>query len=337
MREERQVRLDGPVTSLSLSGDGNEFMAVTAVGTSFLIRCKDLGVKLHNQVSPGAIYDVAYPSGNNEQFVTCCGDGTVTLWDANDYSARLRLPVRTRSHPTSACATEDIVVAGCSDGRLMSFGVADGRNLWHIDDVHRDGVTAVRVASNARFVLSAGADGALRIWEMRTRDMASHLKEHAARVTDVAIFPGDLFAISASRDRCLLTWDLRQEKRLTSHREKHGGINCLAVAANQTSVYTAGQEKTLTYWDLRMADPARVIDLSEELHSVSLSPDGQYLATAGTGLTVKIWDVNAGREISEGIGHSRAVQRVAFSPDGKQVVSGGLDHSILVWNIYGDR
>merc|ERR1711862_494398 len=134
--------------------------------------------------------------------------------------------------------------------------------------------------------------------------MASNMKEHAARVTEVQLFPNDQYAISVSRDRCLLTWDLRVEKRLTAHREKHGGINCLAVASNQTTVITAGQEKTLTYWDLRMADPVRSIETDEELYSISLSPDDRYLARAGTGLPVKVWDVNAGAEKSRGAGHS---------------------------------
>merc|ERR1719356_1092392 len=148
--------------------------------------------------------------------------------------------------------------------------------------------------------------------------MVSHLKEHNARVNDVKLFPNDQYAISVGRDRCLLTWDLRTEKRLTAHRERHGGINCMAVASNQTTVITAGQEKTLTYWDLRSADPVRTIELDEEVYSVSLSPDDGLLATAGTGMVVKIWDVNSGIEKLRGTGHSRTVQKLSFSPDGKQ-------------------
>merc|ERR1711879_381629 len=105
----------------------------------------------------------------------------------------------------------------------------------------------------------------------------------------------------------------RTEKRLTAHREMHGGINCLAVASNQTTVITAGQERTLTYWDLRTADPVRTVELDEEVHTVSLSPDDGLLATAGTGMIVKLWDVNVGAERSRGTGHSRAVQKLAFS------------------------
>merc|ERR1711974_152364 len=120
----------------------------------------------------------------------------------------------------------------------------------------------------------------------------------------------------------------------TAHREKHGGINCLAVASNQTTVITAGQEKTLTYWDLRAADPVRTVELDEEVMSVSLSPDNRFLATAGTGMVVKLWDINSGGEVSRGIGHSRVIQKVAFSPDGKQLVSVAHDHAVLIWNMY---
>jgi len=334
LREEKQIRLDGPLASLSLNSDASEILAVSTVGTSFLVRCKDLPIKMHNQVSAGALYDVAYLSGISDHFLTCCGDGFVTLWDANDYSARLRCPTRTRSYPISAAGSQDLMVTGCNDGRLMSFDCAQGQNLWHIDNAHRGGVTSVKVASNVRFAITGGAEGELRVWEFKTKEMVSHMKEHGARVNELKLFPNDKFAISVSRDRCLLTWDLSTAKRLTSHQGKHGGINCLAVASNQTTVITSGQERTLTYWDLRSPDPVRTIELDEEVNSISLSPDDRWLATAGTGLVVKIWDVNAGAERSRGAGHSRPVQKLSFSPDGKQVVSAGLDHSVLMWNFY---
>jgi WD40 repeat protein len=334
LREENKVTVDGPLSSLSLSGDASEVLAVSNVGSAFLVRCKDLSVKLHNQVSSGALHDVAYPRDISDMFLTCCGDGIVTLWDANDYSAKLRCPMKTRSHPTAVAASVDILVAGGNDGRLQGFDMMQGQPLWQIDNAHKSGVTSVKLASNVRFVASGGGEGDIRIWELRTREMASHFKEHQARITDLQLFPNDQYAISVSRDRCLLTWDLRVEKRLTAHREKHGGINCLAVASNQTTVITAGQEKTLTYWDLRAADPIRTVDLDEEVMSVSLSPDNRYLATGGTGMVVKLWDTNSGGEVSRSSGHSRSIQKLSFSPDGKQIVSVAHDHAVLVWNMY---
>jgi WD40 repeat protein len=334
LRDEKQINLDGALTSMSLKHDGSEVMVTSAVGTAFRIRCKDLTFKCHNQVSAGALYDVEYIKGVNDQFLTCGGDGVITLWDANDYSARLRCPTRSRSYPISVTGSEDIIVAGLSDGKMLSFDSVQGQSLWHIDNAHKGGVTSMRLPTNVRFVVSGGAEGELRVWELKTRQMVSHLKEHAARVNDIQLFPNDSYAVSCSRDRCLLTWDLRSEKRLTCHREKHGGINCLAVASNQTTVITAGQEKFLTYWDLRMQDPVRVIEMDEEVNGLSLSHDDRYLATAGSGLVVKVWDVQAAAVISSGAGHSRTINKVTWSPDSKQVVTCGKDNSILVWNFY---
>jgi len=334
IKEDKQIRVDGALASMSMSSDGMEIMVVSTGGCSYQVRSRDLSVKLHNQVSPGENYDIAYPGSISDQFLTCSSDGIVTLWDANDYSARLRCPTRPGSHPVCVAASEDIIVTGCNDGRLLSYDFAQGHFQWHIDNAHKGGVTTVKIASNVRFVVSGGEDGELRVWEFKTREMHAHMKEHKARINDLKLFPNDQYAVTASRDRCLLTWDLRQEKRLTQHREKHGGINCLAVASNQTSVITAGQERTLTYWDLRMADPVRTVNLDEEINSVCLSPDDRYLVTAGTNHVVKVFDVNSSMEKSVGTGHSRPIQKVSFSPDGKQIVSVGLDHSIFVWNFY---
>jgi len=337
VREDKQVRLDGALASMSLARDGAEVMVVSTAGTSFQVRTKDLSVKLHNQASPGENYDIAYPGNMSDMFLTCCSDGIVTCWDANDYSARVRCAAKEGSHPICVAASEDIIVTGCSDDRLLCYDFAKGQKLWHIDNAHKGGATAVKIAANVRFVVSGGADGEVRIWELKTRDMISHMKEHLGRINELKLFPNDQYAITASRDRCLLTWDLRTEKRLTQHREKHGGINCLAIASNQTSVITAGQEKTLTYWDLRMADPIRCVELDEEINSISMSPDDRYIATAGTGQVVKVYDVNSSQVMSTGTGHSRSIKKLSFSPDGKQVVSVGLDHSIMVWNFYAGQ
>eukprot|EP00931_Biecheleriopsis_adriatica_P064766 TRINITY_DN39471_c0_g1_i1.p1 TRINITY_DN39471_c0_g1~~TRINITY_DN39471_c0_g1_i1.p1 ORF type:complete len:616 (+),score=115.11 TRINITY_DN39471_c0_g1_i1:39-1886(+) len=337
LREERSIRLDGPLSSLSLSPDMQEVLAVSTLGSAFLVRTKDLSMKPHSQVAPGALYDIAYPAGISDHFLTCCGDGLVTLWDANDYAAKLRVSVGTRGYPAAVCGTEDIFVAGSTDGKLHCWDSQQGQYLWHIDNVHKGGVSSVKLSSNVRFVVSAGVEGELRVWELKTREMISNLKEHGARVNDVQLFPNDQYAISVSRDRCLLTWDLRSEKRLTAHRERHGGINCLAVAANQTTVITSGQEKTMTTWDLRMADPVRVQELDEEVLSLSMSPDNAYVATGGTGQIVKVWDIRNDQQAfvaSAGQGHSRAIQKLSFSPDGKQITSVGLDHCVMVWNCY---
>ena len=60
-------------------------------------------------------------------------------------------------------------------------------------------------------MITGGPAGEVRLWELRTRELISHLKEHGQRITSLALFDDDTMALSASRDRCILRWDLRSE------------------------------------------------------------------------------------------------------------------------------
>jgi WD40 repeat protein len=97
-----------------------------------------------------------------------------------------------------------------------------------------------------KFLVSGGVHGELRVWEIRSRELVVHLKEHTARVNSVAIFDDNLHVLSCSRDRSFLCWDLQQEKRVSSHVQRMGGLNTMALSRDQQTIVTAGQEKRIT-------------------------------------------------------------------------------------------
>lgn len=95
--------------------------------------------------------------------------------------------------------------------RVLAHSADDGRSLWFIDNAHQGGVTALALSHNRRFLLTGGSQGDIRLWELRTRELISHLKEHGQKITTLALFEDDSMAVSGSRDRCILRWDLRME------------------------------------------------------------------------------------------------------------------------------
>jgi WD40 repeat protein len=67
------------------------------------------------------------------------------------------------------------------------------------------------------------------------------------------------------------------------------------------------------------------------VRSVSFSPDGRRLASAGE--VVRVWDAASGKELLTLKGHNGRVSGVSFSPDGRRLASaGGNDGTVRVWD-----
>ncbi|MEH2111468.1 MAG: WD40 repeat domain-containing protein, partial [Nostoc sp.] len=72
---------------------------------------------------------------------------------------------------------------------------------------------------------------------------------------------------------------------------------------------------------------------SNSVSSVSFSPDGKTLASGSADNTIKLWNLETGKEIGTLNGHTNSVSSVSFSPDGKTLASGSDDKTIKLWNL----
>ncbi|KAI5460978.1 WD40-repeat-containing domain protein [Mariannaea sp. PMI_226] len=66
--------------------------------------------------------------------------------------------------------------------------------------------------------------------------------------------------------------------------------------------------------------------------SVTVSPDGQRIASGSGDRTVRVWDAATGESQQTLEGHSSWVTSVAFSPDGLWIASGSGDRTIRIWD-----
>ena len=73
------------------------------------------------------------------------------------------------------------------------------------------------------------------------------------------------------------------------------------------------------------------------VRSVAITQDGKYIVSGSDDETIKLWDIQSGKELQSFEGHKNSVRSVAITPDGKHIVSGSFDGTIKLWDIQSGK
>ena len=72
---------------------------------------------------------------------------------------------------------------------------------------------------------------------------------------------------------------------------------------------------------------------SGPVQACAFLPDGKRVVSASEDHTLKLWDVETGKEIRSFSGHTAPVRSCAATPDGRRVVSASRDNTLKLWDV----
>jgi WD40 repeat protein len=72
---------------------------------------------------------------------------------------------------------------------------------------------------------------------------------------------------------------------------------------------------------------------TDGVYAVASSADGGIAISASADMTLRLWDVPAGKCVRVFTGHTHSVHAVCFSPDGRFALSGSCDASLRLWDL----
>lgn len=120
------------------------------------------------------------------------------------------------------------------DGRWLASGGADQDiRLWDLSAKrpgdkalslkgHAQGIRVLKFVAPGR-LLSAGSDGALRLWNLHLQDTSSELLGHRSAVVDLVCARGGALALTASQDKSLRSWPIGRQALLDAACQRVGG------------------------------------------------------------------------------------------------------------------
>jgi len=282
---------------------------------------------------------VAFGANRSDLCATVSEDGSLRVWDLSDYSV---LCANHEMASGSALAITDdgkFVIGGWTDGFIRCFSTVDASKTWEIAKAHRDIINSLAMTST--YLVSGGADGAVRVWALSSRELIIQFTEHRKSVTEVLVdLENPSLVHSCSLDRNVFTYDLKTERRSVAHSVRSGAFTSMTQRLDsEKELITVGAGGHIMFWDCDVVDPvASLLDPNRmRLTAARISPSGRYLAVSGDDHQVKIYDIVQGLLISCGHGHSGIVRDLRWSPDSRQLVSVGVDCCVVVWNFYAEN
>src|SRR5262249_5791833 len=117
-----------------------------------------------------------------------------------------------------------------------------------------------------------------------------------------------------------------------------GGVTSVAVAPNGERLLSGSQDRTVRLWDLdngkeaRRFGAGRLFGGSGTSHGDAvinrgLAPDGLRALSPSWDKTMRLWDVESGKELRAYEGHQWLIHAAVFSPDGQHFLYGSEDHT----------
>jgi WD40 repeat protein len=303
-------------------------------------------------------------SRDGQVLASASADNTVKLWDVSSGALLTTLSKEfTVVSAISLSSSGANLAMGSREGQILVWDSAPGEEPTTLSG-HRGVVRCLAYSADDSWLASGSSDRTIRLWNGKTRQFKSILEGHARGVFSLAFSPDGKTLASGSSDETVKIWNLERGADETPFglrgRSKRGTVVSLAFSPDgrelaiatpevvevwdavqaQRRLELPPREKGGQWWNVRYSAQGRLIAIGcGARYARALRVNAKKGVSTGTHEPqddeIRLWDVQARREIQRLVGHRDSVRAVALSNDATVLASGSRDHTVRLWNLSG--
>ena len=240
-------------------------------------------------------------------------------------------------------------------GKMLAANMQDGNvSLWDAEK-HDEPIAEFTETEQAQLIwktafaptderLAVGSrEGTIYLYDFKRQERLKPLTGHTDFIWSVLFSPDGKRLVSGSSDKTARLWDVASGEQIATFPLDEPRTFMKVAFSPCGNIIATGMFGELRLWCAETLTTLFAIPhpQTQKPYALAFSPCGRYLAS-GTWwqrekrmekMTIRLWEVATGEEITTFFGHPTDVQSLAFSPDNTLLASGSHDGTILLWDV----
>ncbi len=200
---------------------------------------------------------------------------------------------------------------------------------------HDGEVFACAYVPDGAYVLSGGWDGHLRLWEAATGAQVTSLMASPKPLSCCAVTPDGKQWLAGNMEGLLSFWEGVSHQSLLNFVAHTRPISAITYSPDGQWLATASWDRHVLLRKVgKEGEGGRALaGHGDIVAGCRFSPNGKQLLSWSHDMTVRLWEVEGGREMCVFRGHKDRVTAASFSPDGRLAASVGRDGVVRLWDL----